>query len=369
VGTILIGGKRYELIVDHKNGWNPSAFRDRYSDVLERYDYIIGDWGYNQLRLKGFFRDNHPKGSKDSYISGLVDYINEYCNFGCAYFVIQRHETSEQELAAMNELDLLLTPPATSESGGDNAVVALDENGDPIVLREHIRKPHPVRKEASVRAERPGQDMGGSRSNKNAAQPQRKDVRISSERKDADEFFFESSLDRRGSEQRSSGQKGERRGSEQQRSGNGQSRGSVDRNGGEQPRGGKQQRGGNERSGGESFRGKDQQFRGQEQRGGQSRSSGQHRGANNGPRGGEQQRGGHQRGGHEPRGGQQRFDSELLGADSFPVEGRQQARMKHRKGQKQLPIIPPREQTVAATSEAALSQRPKPTGVDNGQSS
>jgi hypothetical protein len=247
--------------------------------------------------------------------------------------------------------------------------VALDENGDPIVLREHIRKPHPVRKEASVRAERPGQDMGGSRSNKNAAQPQRKDVRISSERKDAEEFFFESSLDRRGSEQRSSGQKGERRGSEQQRLGNGQSRGSVDRSGGEQPRGGKQQRGGNERSGGESFRGKELQSRGQEQRSGQPRSNSQQRGANNGPRGGEQQRGGHPRGGHEPRGGQQRFDSELLGAaDGFAVEGRQQARMKHRKGQKRLPI-PPREQTVAATSEAALSQRPKPTGGDNEQSS
>ncbi|PWW02552.1 uncharacterized protein YutD [Paenibacillus cellulosilyticus] len=357
MGTILIGGKRYELIVDHKNGWNPSAFRDRYSDVLERYDYIIGDWGYNQLRLKGFFRDNHPKGSKDSFISGLVDYINEYCNFGCAYFVIQRHETSEQELAAMNEPDLLLTPPST-EGGGEDAVVALDENGDPIVLREHIRKPHPVRKEAPVRAERPGQEQGAGRPNKNNAQSQRKDVRISSDRKESDEFFMESSLDRRGSDQRG-GQKGERRGSDQQRASNGSSRGN-ERSGGEQPRGGKQQqRGGNEKSGGEMSRGKEQQSRGQEQRGGQPRSGGQPpRGGSNGPRGNEQQRGG------QPRGGQQRFDSELA-ADGFPAEGRQQARIKHRKGQKRLPI-PPREQTVAATSEAALTQRPKPTGGDNG---
>lgn len=52
---IHISGKTYEVIVDHKNGWRFEAFRDRYSEVLERYDYIVGDWGYNQLRLRGFF--------------------------------------------------------------------------------------------------------------------------------------------------------------------------------------------------------------------------------------------------------------------------------------------------------------------------
>lgn len=87
---IHITGKTYEVVTDHKNGWNAEAFKDRYSDVLDRYDYIIGDWGYNQLRLKGFFRDNNPKSNKDTSFSSMVDYINEYCNFGCAYFVVEK---------------------------------------------------------------------------------------------------------------------------------------------------------------------------------------------------------------------------------------------------------------------------------------
>lgn len=90
VTLFQIGGKIYELVQDHKNGWNPEAFRDRYSEVLDRYDYIIGDWGYNQLRLKGFYREGHPKANKDTSISVLSDYLNEYCNFGCAYFVLHR---------------------------------------------------------------------------------------------------------------------------------------------------------------------------------------------------------------------------------------------------------------------------------------
>ncbi|RJG20678.1 YutD family protein [Paenibacillus thiaminolyticus] len=85
-----ISGQTYEVIQEHKNAWNPEAFRDRYSEVLERYDYIVGDWGYNQLRLKGFFRDNHPKSTKDTTSSGILDYINEYCNFGCAYFIVEK---------------------------------------------------------------------------------------------------------------------------------------------------------------------------------------------------------------------------------------------------------------------------------------
>ncbi len=90
MGLYHIGGKSYEVLHENRNGWNAEAFRDRYSEVLERYDFIVGDWGYNQLRLKGFFRDNHQKANKDSSFSTLPDYINEYCNFGCAYFVLEK---------------------------------------------------------------------------------------------------------------------------------------------------------------------------------------------------------------------------------------------------------------------------------------
>lgn len=94
--VIHVGGNTYQLIKENKNGWNPEMFRERYSDVLDRYDYIVGDWGYNQLRLKGFFKDHNAKGNKDASISNLQDYLNEYCNFGCAYFVVERQNAKNQ---------------------------------------------------------------------------------------------------------------------------------------------------------------------------------------------------------------------------------------------------------------------------------
>lgn len=92
-----IGGNTYSLIKDHKNGWNQEVFRERYSSVLDRYDFIVGDWGYNQLRLKGFFKEPN-KGAKDASISLLHDYLNEYCNFGCAYFIIEKQPSRKGQL-------------------------------------------------------------------------------------------------------------------------------------------------------------------------------------------------------------------------------------------------------------------------------
>lgn len=87
---IELHGKFYELVENHKDGFQEDALKERYSEILAKYDYIVGDWGYNQLRLKGFYHDRHQKASADTKISALEDYLYEYCNFGCAYFVLKK---------------------------------------------------------------------------------------------------------------------------------------------------------------------------------------------------------------------------------------------------------------------------------------
>lgn len=87
---IELFGKKYELIENNKDGFQKEALIDRYSYILKKYDFIVGDWGYDQLRLKGFYHDHNSKASIDSKISTLDDYLYEYCNFGCAYFVLKK---------------------------------------------------------------------------------------------------------------------------------------------------------------------------------------------------------------------------------------------------------------------------------------
>ena len=94
----MVGNKGYELRFEYRDAWNYEMFRDRYSDVLGRSDYIVGDWGFNQLRLRGFFKEDNPSATKETSIVYLQDYISEYCNFGCAYFLVEKVTTTETEV-------------------------------------------------------------------------------------------------------------------------------------------------------------------------------------------------------------------------------------------------------------------------------
>jgi uncharacterized protein YutD len=88
--AVTVNQLTYELIAEHREAWNEEAFIKRYSDILTKYDFIVGDWGYEQLRLRGFYEDNNRKAPFDSRIETLPEYILEYCNFGCAYFVVKK---------------------------------------------------------------------------------------------------------------------------------------------------------------------------------------------------------------------------------------------------------------------------------------
>lgn len=87
---ILIGEVSYEIIEDYREGFEIDALNHRYNDILNRYDYIVGDWGHEKLRLKGFFKANHRLATPERDITYLQEYLNEYCNFGCRYFVLER---------------------------------------------------------------------------------------------------------------------------------------------------------------------------------------------------------------------------------------------------------------------------------------
>lgn len=89
---ITINNHQYQVVNEFRDGFDEEAFRGRFSEILTKYDYILGDWGYGQLRLKGFFLDNNQKASFDTKISTLSEYLYEYCNFGCAYFVLKKVE-------------------------------------------------------------------------------------------------------------------------------------------------------------------------------------------------------------------------------------------------------------------------------------
>lgn len=84
----FINGHPYELVYDFHQAFDVHQFADRYSTVLSKYDFIVGDIGFEQLRLKGFYAADTARVPVSQTITALNDYLYEYCNFGCAYFVL-----------------------------------------------------------------------------------------------------------------------------------------------------------------------------------------------------------------------------------------------------------------------------------------
>jgi uncharacterized protein YutD len=101
--VIRVQDQVYELVEENKNGFNQEVFKERYSDILSKFDYIVGDWGYGQLRLKGLFEDTNRKAPFDARISFLDEYLMEYCNFGCAYFVLKK--VKQARIAEAEEIE------------------------------------------------------------------------------------------------------------------------------------------------------------------------------------------------------------------------------------------------------------------------
>lgn len=93
----LLNGHRYELVKNYRGGFDPEAFANRFSMVLTKYEYIVGDWGYDQLRLRGFYALKRLRVDRGRKIDTLEDYLYESCNFGCAYFVVRNLDVKESK--------------------------------------------------------------------------------------------------------------------------------------------------------------------------------------------------------------------------------------------------------------------------------
>lgn len=88
--TIEINELKYELIKDFKDGFDLEEVKNKLTDYFYNYDYVVGDWAYGKLRLKGFYESNNRKAKPLNDIAFLEKYLTENCATNCRYFVIKK---------------------------------------------------------------------------------------------------------------------------------------------------------------------------------------------------------------------------------------------------------------------------------------
>lgn len=90
---IDVDNYKYELIENYKDGFDLEAFKEKYTDYFYPYDYIIGDWSYGKLRLKGFCVRSNKICNKINDFKFKDDYLKNLCNYEAKYFILKKVDT------------------------------------------------------------------------------------------------------------------------------------------------------------------------------------------------------------------------------------------------------------------------------------
>ena len=87
---ILIEDNEYELLENYKDGFDLEKTKSKVTDYFYPYDYIVGDWAYGKLRLKGFYDEKNKKCSEINNIKNIKKYLKDNCAYDCKYFILKK---------------------------------------------------------------------------------------------------------------------------------------------------------------------------------------------------------------------------------------------------------------------------------------
>ena len=87
---LIINDKKYELIKNYKDGYDQIEAENKLTEYFDNYDYILGDWSYGKLRLKGFCKKENKLFKNINDCEKINDYISKNCAYGCKYFILEK---------------------------------------------------------------------------------------------------------------------------------------------------------------------------------------------------------------------------------------------------------------------------------------
>ena len=91
---VVLETNEYEVIEDNGDCFNELEIKDKFTDYFYDFDYILGDYAYGKLRLKGFCDKNNKRYNKINDFATKNSYLESLCAYKCRYFVLKRVKKS-----------------------------------------------------------------------------------------------------------------------------------------------------------------------------------------------------------------------------------------------------------------------------------
>lgn len=87
---VLINEIEYELLEDNKDCFDKTVVGEKITDYFDSYDYILGDYAYGKLRLKGFCEKENKIFNEINDINNKENYLKKECAYACKYFLLKK---------------------------------------------------------------------------------------------------------------------------------------------------------------------------------------------------------------------------------------------------------------------------------------
>ena len=80
----------YKVERNIKEALNVEELEEKLTDYFYDFDYILGDYAYGKLRLKGFNNQENKNFKTYNDVSTVDTYLKENCAYGCRYFLLAK---------------------------------------------------------------------------------------------------------------------------------------------------------------------------------------------------------------------------------------------------------------------------------------
>lgn len=87
---IEVNNNKYQVIETNIEKLEMEELQDKLTDYFDDFDYIVGDYAYSKLRLKGFTKKENPNFKNINDFAKKDEYLQNYCAYGCKYFILEK---------------------------------------------------------------------------------------------------------------------------------------------------------------------------------------------------------------------------------------------------------------------------------------
>ena len=90
MNKIEVNGINYEVIRNDNDCLKKEELVEKITEYFDDVDFIFGDYAYEKVRLKGFYKSDNKKVKDINDIKNLDEYIKNYCSFGSKVFLLKK---------------------------------------------------------------------------------------------------------------------------------------------------------------------------------------------------------------------------------------------------------------------------------------